>query len=282
MRALPFLEQLGAKTLQVLRGFGHAAFFTWDLILALPAALRRFGLVVAQIHAVGNLSLLIILASGTAVGFVLALQMYYALVTYGATESLGLIVNLSLVREALHERGLRSGPPFREHKAGVVGRSDQRGGQQVPDAHALARFDGDAPLNRDLENSILEIVAAANRPGDYEGFSANYSGDGFSHMRFAFHGLDQSGFDQWIARVRHGGQTLDRDRYLELEKPSEKVPVMRFGAVDGMLWDAILNMCVEPGKMCMGEMMAIDKQGGLSMASVRNTMPLVYDKYAGR
>ena len=99
MRALPFLEQLGAKTLQVLRGFGHAAFFTWDLILALPAALRRFGLVVAQIHAVGNLSLLIILASGTAVGFVLALQMYYALVTYGATESLGLIVNLSLVRE---------------------------------------------------------------------------------------------------------------------------------------------------------------------------------------
>jgi phospholipid/cholesterol/gamma-HCH transport system permease protein len=39
------------------------------------------------------------LASGTAVGFVLALQMYYALVTYGATQSLGLIVNLSLVRE---------------------------------------------------------------------------------------------------------------------------------------------------------------------------------------
>jgi len=99
MRALPLLEQVGTKTLQVLRGFGHAAFFTWDLILALPAALRRFGLVVAQIHAVGNLSLLIILASGTAVGFVLALQMYYALVTYGATESLGLIVNLSLVRE---------------------------------------------------------------------------------------------------------------------------------------------------------------------------------------
>ncbi|MEW6538512.1 MAG: ubiquinol oxidase subunit II [Pseudomonadota bacterium] len=127
-----------------------------------------------------------------------------------------------------------------------------------------------------------KLHAVINRPGEYEGFSANYSGDGFSHMRFAFHGLDQSGFDQWIAGVRQGGQTLDRDRYLELEKPSEKVPVMRFSNVDGMLWDAILNMCVEPGKMCMGEMMAIDKQGGLSMASVRNTMPLVYDKYAGR
>jgi phospholipid/cholesterol/gamma-HCH transport system permease protein len=64
-----------------------------------PVSLARFGLVVHQIHAVGNRSLVIILASGLAVGFVLALQMYYALVTYGATESLGLIVNLSLVRE---------------------------------------------------------------------------------------------------------------------------------------------------------------------------------------
>jgi phospholipid/cholesterol/gamma-HCH transport system permease protein len=83
----------------VLRAFGHAAFFFVDLLAAIPAAMRRFGLVVAQIHAIGNLSLVIILASGLAVGFVLALQMYYALVTYGAAESLGLIVNLALVRE---------------------------------------------------------------------------------------------------------------------------------------------------------------------------------------
>jgi phospholipid/cholesterol/gamma-HCH transport system permease protein len=94
-----WLAALGARALKVLRGFGHAAFFTLDILLAIPASLRRFSLVVRQIHAVGNLSLVIILASGTAVGFVLALQMYYALVTYGATESLGLIVNLSLVRE---------------------------------------------------------------------------------------------------------------------------------------------------------------------------------------
>jgi phospholipid/cholesterol/gamma-HCH transport system permease protein len=94
-----WLASLGERVLGALRGIGHAAFFAAGVVGAIPAALRRFGLVVQQIHAVGNLSLLIILASGTAVGFVLALQMYYALVTYGATESLGLIVNLSLVRE---------------------------------------------------------------------------------------------------------------------------------------------------------------------------------------
>ena len=94
-----YLQALGARTLAVLRGWGHAAIFFVDLLRAVPASLRRFDLVVAQVQAIGNRSLLIILASGLAVGFVLALQMYYALVTYGAAESLGLIVNLSLVRE---------------------------------------------------------------------------------------------------------------------------------------------------------------------------------------
>jgi phospholipid/cholesterol/gamma-HCH transport system permease protein len=94
-----FVQRLGAQTLDHFRGWGHAAFFVLDVLRAVPASLRRFDLVVSQIYAIGNRSLIIILASGLAVGFVLALQMYYALVPYGAAESLGLIVNLSLVRE---------------------------------------------------------------------------------------------------------------------------------------------------------------------------------------
>ena len=93
------IAALGARTLAVLRGWGHASLFFLDLLRALPQALRRFDLTVVQMHAIGNRSLVIILASGAAVGFVLALQMYYALVKYGAAESLGLVVNLSLVRE---------------------------------------------------------------------------------------------------------------------------------------------------------------------------------------
>ena len=93
------LSALGRFSLQWLQALGHSAFFFLDLLRFTPAALRRFSLIVAQVHAIGNRSLVIILASGVAVGFVLALQMYYALVTYGAAESLGLVVNLSLVRE---------------------------------------------------------------------------------------------------------------------------------------------------------------------------------------
>ena len=94
-----WLQALGARTIDMLRALGHHASFFVDLMRAVPAALRRPFLVVTQIHAIGNLSLLIIMSSGLAVGFVLALQSYYALATYGASESLGLLVNLSLVRE---------------------------------------------------------------------------------------------------------------------------------------------------------------------------------------
>jgi phospholipid/cholesterol/gamma-HCH transport system permease protein len=90
---------LGRLVLTVVFALGHHAFFFADLLRNIPLALRRPFLIVAQVHAIGNRSLVIILASGMAVGFVLALQMYYALVKYGAAESLGLVVNLSLVRE---------------------------------------------------------------------------------------------------------------------------------------------------------------------------------------
>jgi phospholipid/cholesterol/gamma-HCH transport system permease protein len=94
-----WLAALGARTLVELRGWGHGTLFFIELVKALPAALRRPMLVITQVHAIGNRSLVIIVASGLAVGFVLALQMYYALVPYGAADSLGLVINLSLVRE---------------------------------------------------------------------------------------------------------------------------------------------------------------------------------------
>jgi len=94
-----FFQTLGQNVLGLLGRWGHGAVFFLELLKAVPASLRRFGLVVAQVNAIGNRSLVIIMASGLSVGFVLALQMYYALTTYGAAESLGLIVNLALVRE---------------------------------------------------------------------------------------------------------------------------------------------------------------------------------------
>jgi phospholipid/cholesterol/gamma-HCH transport system permease protein len=90
---------IGARALRLLASLGHAAAFFAELVRHTPASLRRFDLSVVQIHAIGNLSLVIIITSGAAVGGVLALQSYYALSRYGAAESVGLLVALSLLRE---------------------------------------------------------------------------------------------------------------------------------------------------------------------------------------
>ena len=100
-----------------------------------------------------------------------------------------------------------------------------------------------------------QLHAVINSAGDYEGFSANYSGAGFSHMRFRFHGLNDADFERWIARVKGSGEPLSRDAYLQLEKPSEREPVRLYSEVAPGLYQSILNLCVKPGTMCMSEMM---------------------------
>jgi cytochrome o ubiquinol oxidase subunit 2 len=122
-----------------------------------------------------------------------------------------------------------------------------------------------------------KLHAVINKEGEYEGFSANFSGDGFSHMRFKFHGLNQQGFDQWVANVKARGTALNRDTYLKLEKPSEKEPVRLYATFEEGLFDAILNMCATPGKMCMSEMMHIDRMGGAGKESAENREKLEYD-----
>src|SRR5262249_61082696 len=55
--------------------------------------------VVDEVYKLGVLSLLIICVCGLAVGMVLGLQGYNTLERFGATQSLGAVVGLSLVRE---------------------------------------------------------------------------------------------------------------------------------------------------------------------------------------
>src|SRR6202008_3420590 len=92
----------------------------------------------------------------------------------------------------------------------------------------------------------------------YEGFSANYSGEGFSDMRFKFRALDAAGFQRWLQAAKANGETLSRERYLQLEKPSSKEAVRGFGPVGPGLFGLVVGRCVEPGKRCMHETMALD------------------------
>ena len=89
-----------------------------------------------------------------------------------------------------------------------------------------------------------ELHAVINHTGEYDGFSANYSGAGFSDMRFKFHGMSEADFEKWVQAAKASGQTLDRKGYLVLERPSEHDPVRRYGSVVPDLYDSIVARTV--------------------------------------
>jgi len=107
-----------------------------------------------------------------------------------------------------------------------------------------------------------ELNAVINAEGTFDGFSANYSGNGFSQMNFDFLAKDQAGFDDWIDRVRAEGAILDQDSYVELEVASYGHPVEYYAGIEDGLWERILNMCVGDTKLCLNDMMMVDALGG--------------------
>jgi cytochrome o ubiquinol oxidase subunit 2 len=81
----------------------------------------------------------------------------------------------------------------------------------------------------------------ASRPGEYPGFSANYSGAGFAEMRFVTKAVPQAEFDAWVTRARASGLALDAAGYAELAKPSRAVPPASYGSVEPDLFDRIVD-----------------------------------------
>ena len=93
------IRQLGGNTLALIAGLGRAVLMLIASIVQVPNPRKGFPLLINQLYAVGVLSLVIIIVSGTFIGMVLALQGYTILVGYGAEASLGPMVALSLLRE---------------------------------------------------------------------------------------------------------------------------------------------------------------------------------------
>ncbi len=93
------VQDLGWYALRFVEHLGKLALFAGQIVHALvrpPVRVRAF---LQAIFDVGVLSLIIICVSGTAVGMVLSLQGYNTLVRFGAEQSLGAVVGLSLIRE---------------------------------------------------------------------------------------------------------------------------------------------------------------------------------------
>lgn len=84
----------------------------------------------------------------------------------------------------------------------------------------------------------------ATEKGIYPGFSSNYSGFGFSGMKFSAIAKSQQAFNQWVENIKQSANPLDDDAFAELRIKSKDVPPTHFSYVDPLLFSNIIEKYV--------------------------------------
>jgi len=96
------LVAIGAKTIDLLRSAGEfSRFFTRAIACSLRCVIHCdvYGLVWTQMHIIGVRSVPVIMITGAFVGMTLAVQAYDQLAGMGLEEHLGVLINISVVKE---------------------------------------------------------------------------------------------------------------------------------------------------------------------------------------
>ncbi len=96
---LEWIASLGRSTIEFFARLGREFLLFLETLKAFTILVYRPSLIIQQLYSIGVRSMLIIIVSGFFVGMVLGLQGYNTLIDFGAEESLGVMVALSLVRE---------------------------------------------------------------------------------------------------------------------------------------------------------------------------------------
>ena len=97
-----------------------------------------------------------------------------------------------------------------------------------------------------MPGMVTQLHLAADKPGDFRGLSAQYSGGGFSDMNFVLRAVPQDAFTQWVATARQSGSALDRTNYLALCRQSSNVRPFTYRSVDANLFNAVVSQELPP------------------------------------
>jgi len=90
-----------------------------------------------------------------------------------------------------------------------------------------------------MPNMVTRLNLKADQPGTYEGLSAQFSGDGFSDMRFDLVSTEAEAFKDWVNTTKAQGGVLDAGTFEELDKPAKAVGVQTYAQVSEGLFDKV-------------------------------------------
>ena len=91
-----------------------------------------------------------------------------------------------------------------------------------------------------MARMVTRLHLQADYSGTYRGFSAQFSGEGFSDMHFDTDAVTSEKFAQWLDSVRGAGPELNAETYANLMKPSAAVAPFTYRSVAPGLFDRIL------------------------------------------
>jgi cytochrome o ubiquinol oxidase subunit 2 len=99
-----------------------------------------------------------------------------------------------------------------------------------------------------MNRMATDLNLIADKPGEFLGESAMYSGAGFADMHFDVEVVPLDQFKAWVDMTRSGGgKTLDSDAYKDLSKPSIKVAPFVYSDIEPDVFQRILTQELPPG-----------------------------------
>jgi cytochrome o ubiquinol oxidase subunit 2 len=115
----------------------------------------------------------------------------------------------------------------------------------------------DSPMNAFFVPSLASQIyamagmrtrlhAIAQKTGEMQGFSANFSGTGFTDMNFKVYSVTQHSFNHWVATVKHEMKPLNVKAYAKIAAPSVNNKVELYSSVHPNLFNMIIDQFMLP------------------------------------
>ncbi len=129
---------------------------------------------------------------------------------------------------------------------------------QIPeDTPVKFEITSDAPMNSfwipqlggqvyAMSGMETNLNLIANEPGEYDGVSANISGEGFANMRFKTKVSSHDDYLQWLSYVKQSSDALDFELYKSLAEPSVQGAPLLYSSVEPLLFKAVLEKFMHP------------------------------------
>lgn len=117
-----------------------------------------------------------------------------------------------------------------------------------------------------MSGMATRLQLLASHEGTYPGISAQFSGDGFSDMRFNVNAVSSEAFKAWVEKTRNESTTLDMASYNDLVSPSIEANTISYGKVSDGLF---INILTSNGMSAM-ETDPISEQNICSQAKSNN------------